>query len=317
MPDYATDYRATESPRASNCTVGSEPEEWRTVVSLPLYEVSSLGRARNRETGQVLSVVMKHGRPCVQVMRAPGRQTTAGLATLVLEAFNSSRPRSCVARFRDGDATNARVDNLYWGAWNEKPKPKRLCVRVKAVRFPKPSPSLPGEEWKPVAGFVALECSNLGRFKRHGQVLEPKLSPSCTYARFKSLAQDGRVLTVKCGRVILEAFGNEKPNPHCHLGYRDGNPLNLRLENLLWSWGGAGVADHGPILDDFGMQDTARHLKPEFRGQNVGLSRLTTADAHQIKRQLAAGVPVNVIAESYGVSTQNVRLFDPRAWRKS
>jgi hypothetical protein len=294
-------------------------EEWRTVVTFPLYEVSSLGRARNKETGRLMSVIMKGGRPCVQVMRAPGRQTTAGLATLVLETFGSPRPRSSVARSRDGDATNVRFENLYWGAWNEpgpEPKTKRLRVRVKALHFPEPTPSLPGEEWRPVAGFVALECSNLGRFKRHGIALRLKPKPKDDFPRFQSLADDGRTLSVKCAKVILEAFGTTKPNGHCHLGYRDGNPFNLRLENLLWAWGGAGVADHGPILDDYGIQDTARHLKPEFRGQRVGLGRLTSSDAHQIRKRLAAGVPVNVIAEEYGISTQNVRLFDERAWRK-
>jgi len=307
QPEYTTDFESDLI------------EEWRTVLTLPLYEVSSLGRIRNRETGHFPSAVMKHGRPCVQVMRAPGSQTTAGLATLVLEAFGNPRPRSCVARFKDGNASNVRADNLYWGAWNEPlpaASPKRLRVRVKRVRFPEPSPSLEGEEWKPVAGFVALECSNLGRFKRHGRALDLKPKPHDEYARFKNLAEDGRSLTVKCAKVILEAFGTTKPNPHCHLGYRDGNPFNLRLENLLWSWGGPGVANHSPILNDFGIQDTARHLKPEFRGQNVGLSRLTSSDAHQIQKRLAAGVPVNVIAEEYGISTQNVRLFDKRAWRK-
>lgn len=212
-----------------------------------------------------------------------------------------------------------RLENLYWGAWNETqpaPKPKRLHVRVKALRFAEPSPSLPGEAWRPVAGFVALECSNLGRFKCHGRALDLKPNPKDEFARFKSLAEDGRSLSVKCAKVILEAFGNIKPNPHCHLGYRDGNPFNLRLENLTWAWGGIGVARRGRIVDDFGIQDTARHLKPEFRGQRVGLGRLSSSDAHQIRKRLAAGVPVNVVAEEYGISTQNVRLFDERAWRK-
>jgi len=316
-------------------------EEWRTPDGFARYEVSSLGRVRNIESGRLANVLNKNGRPCVNLMRAPQRQTTVSLLSLVLETFGPPRPSlSHLARPHDGDTFNARANNLYWAAWNDAVAPK--------VKRARPPESIPGEEWRVCPSYPGYEVSSLGRFRNRTAGNFMTVRDRKGYAPTIGLTTlSGNQETCSAAQLVLEAFVGPPPNLRPRARYRDGDKRNLKPDNLYWWEPGKPdvepppatfrvrigkvtlkvvappepkprcvIRRRGRIPDDFGMQDTARHVKPEFRGQNVGLSRLSGADTQQIRKRLAAGVPVNVISEEYGISTQNVRLFDPRSWRK-
>lgn len=88
-------------------------EAWKVVPSSNGYfEVSTLGRIRNRETGRILN--RKATRRCC-VGKHKGTVTHFS-SLVVLETFKGKEPEgySHRIRYKDGDKTNWAVDNLEW-----------------------------------------------------------------------------------------------------------------------------------------------------------------------------------------------------------
>lgn len=89
---------------------------------------------------------------------------------------------------------------------------------------------LPGEEWRPITGFVWFEVSNLGRVRsmRVGRV--------CTQGKhrqgYRLVAMEKMARHVH--RLVAAAF---IPNPENYLvvHHKDSNPSNNRVENLQWT----------------------------------------------------------------------------------
>jgi hypothetical protein len=112
------------------------PEEWRSVVDFPGYEVSNLGRVRStgltrwvpqRKTGVPYKVTAppkllkpgthySKGRPVCQTvyLRRDGKTYTCRIHRLVLLAFVGPCPPNMEGCHEDGDCTNNSVDNLRW-----------------------------------------------------------------------------------------------------------------------------------------------------------------------------------------------------------
>ncbi len=85
-------------------------ERWRPMPGHPAYQVSDFGRVKNPE-GRFI------GRP--NHSKGYWRVSIEDHAILqvhllVLEAFVEPRPPGGRARFRDGDPSNCRFDNLRW-----------------------------------------------------------------------------------------------------------------------------------------------------------------------------------------------------------
>lgn len=89
-------------------------EEWRPVEEFPSYEVSSLGRIRNRkgllalhtrEDGYVMCNLYRNGVP-----------SSFRLNRLVCRAFNGApTDPEALALHKDHDRSNNTASNLYWG----------------------------------------------------------------------------------------------------------------------------------------------------------------------------------------------------------
>ena len=96
----------------------SDMEEiWRTIDWRPLYEVSNLGRIRNRRMKRILTTnpTKSHRHPQVWLYSEYWRTTEQfTLSHIVYNAFNN-RTRSYTDRIghKDGDITNNCIDNLY------------------------------------------------------------------------------------------------------------------------------------------------------------------------------------------------------------
>lgn len=93
-------------------------ERWKSVRGTK-YEVSTLGRVRNKKTGRIL-------KPMMTGARRPGGQTAKvrfstnpridySIADLVLSCFVSVKPVDHVAMHKDDDRTNNKLSNLSWG----------------------------------------------------------------------------------------------------------------------------------------------------------------------------------------------------------
>ena len=91
-------------------------EIWRTIDWRPLYEVSNLGRVRNRNTGHILTTnsTKSHKHPQVWLYSEFWRATEQfTLSRIVYNAFNDHKiqwPKRI--KHLDGDITNNRLDNL-------------------------------------------------------------------------------------------------------------------------------------------------------------------------------------------------------------
>ena len=93
-------------------------EIWRTIDWRPLYEVSNLGRVRNRKTGRILATnpTKSHKHPQVWLYSEYWRATEQfTLSHIVYNAFSNNRPSYYTDRIghKDGDIMNNRFNNLY------------------------------------------------------------------------------------------------------------------------------------------------------------------------------------------------------------
>lgn len=98
-------------------------ETWKAVRGYEgRYEVSDLGRVRSLpKRRQPNTIILKtppaaDGYPVVNLSNVEGRRSVKKVHRLVLEAFCG--PGTIMHPFalhRDGDRTNARLSNLYWG----------------------------------------------------------------------------------------------------------------------------------------------------------------------------------------------------------
>ncbi len=89
-------------------------EEWRDVVEFEdLYEVSNLGRVRNKETKHILKPETKLNGYIEYHLSKYGRDWKRRAHKLVLEAFTGKHPGLEVNHI-DHDKGNNRLDNLEW-----------------------------------------------------------------------------------------------------------------------------------------------------------------------------------------------------------
>jgi HNH endonuclease/NUMOD4 motif len=84
------------------------------------YSVSTYGRVRNDRTGQLLNPTIdrrKGGQPTCRKVRFGPRADlrTYRVGSMVLETFRGKRPAGKEGCHRNGDPTDDRLSNLYWG----------------------------------------------------------------------------------------------------------------------------------------------------------------------------------------------------------
>lgn len=93
-------------------------EKWETIQDYPNYEVSNLGRFRNKRTGQILKQFLKtkrstHGYWNVFLYNKDGRRQFLS-HRLVAKAFIPNPNNFPQVNHKDEDGRNNCVDNLEW-----------------------------------------------------------------------------------------------------------------------------------------------------------------------------------------------------------
>ena len=93
-------------------------EEWRRINWNSLYEVSNMGRVRNRNTGRILKTnpTTSHKRPQVWLYNTyHGTTCEYSLAKVVYTTFNKEGEMWGTKRIyhHDGDVMNCKLENLY------------------------------------------------------------------------------------------------------------------------------------------------------------------------------------------------------------
>ena len=177
-------------------------------------------------------------------------------------------------------------------------------------------PSVPGVEFRDIDGFPGYCVGVDGSVWSRKNTCPPfglgenwhRLSPGRIGRRSRveslmvGLSDRGRRGQFRVHRLVLEAFVGPCPEGHegCH---NDGNPLNNRLSNLRWDTPSAN------------NRDKERHGTHQIGSRN-GRSKLTEADAADIRRRCADGQQKADVARDYGVSATLVRfIVGRRNWR--
>ncbi len=105
-----------------------QPEDWRSIPSLPEYEASSYGRVRRR---QYVAAMPRGGERRYGGKAWPGswdgkrfvfvfRGKTYRVAPLICEAFHGPKPApALVCKHGDENSRNNWPDNLSWGTQKE------------------------------------------------------------------------------------------------------------------------------------------------------------------------------------------------------
>lgn len=88
-------------------------EVWKKIDDYPDYEVSSLGRIKNIQTGKILKQeIKKEGYASIRIFNSARKRKHLNVHALVAEAFLS--PKSECVNHKDGNKTNNNVNNLEW-----------------------------------------------------------------------------------------------------------------------------------------------------------------------------------------------------------
>lgn len=90
-------------------------ETWKQVIGYDMYQVSNLGRIRNKNTGKVLKPAYQSSGYTIVCLRKDGKNNTEPVRRIVMNAFNpidNSNKYDII--HIDNDKTNNTVDNLKW-----------------------------------------------------------------------------------------------------------------------------------------------------------------------------------------------------------
>lgn len=90
-------------------------ETWKQVIGYDMYQVSNLGRIRNKNTGKVLKPAYQPSGYTIVCLRKDGKNNTEPVRRIVMNAFNpidNSNKYDII--HIDNDKTNNNVDNLKW-----------------------------------------------------------------------------------------------------------------------------------------------------------------------------------------------------------
>ena len=161
------------------------------------------------------------------------------------------------------------------------------------------------EEWRPVVGFEGIyEVSSEGRVRRSpnaprrnstkpGRILNATISQSARYYRV-TLHHRDKVARKCVHRLVAEAFLGPAP-PFRQVNHIDGDRANNRAANLEY------VTAKGNVAHAW----RTGLCKPS-RGTDHGCARLTEHDVFVIRDAYDRSVPLEHIANTFGISTGSV-----------
>lgn len=95
-----------------------------------------------------------------------------------------------------------------------------------------PLTHIPGERWHPISGLEHYAVSDRGRVASGARLMRQLLNRGGRPTVW--LAARGTRKSRAVAGLVLDAFGPERPSNAFVVGHRDGNEINVAIENLLW-----------------------------------------------------------------------------------
>ena len=96
-------------------------EKWKEIEKYPNYEVSNMGRVRNKETKQIL-------RKTYNIVVINGK--FRNVAVMVLEAFKNVSMNNRKVYYKDDDDSNCALSNLSYKPFKKKKEKKKPIVQL-------------------------------------------------------------------------------------------------------------------------------------------------------------------------------------------
>ena len=96
-------------------------EKWKEIEKYPNYEVSNMGRVRNKETKQIL-------RKTYNIVVINGKFRNVGV--MVLEAFKNVSMNNRKVYYKDDDDSNCALSNLSYKPFKKKKEKKKPIVQL-------------------------------------------------------------------------------------------------------------------------------------------------------------------------------------------
>jgi hypothetical protein len=171
------------------------------------------------------------------------------------------------------------------------------------------------EIFKVIENFPLYEVSDYGRVRSwNGYKTERRSSPkyltfgiqgkSSNYRRpIVVLVANKKNSTRRVSRLVLEAFGVQRPTNKHVCAHNDGNPENNNINNLRWA-----------TLKE-NSEDSRKHgTRP--RGSLNGSSKLTESDIPEIIKLKKGGMSSYALAKQYKVChTTILNVFNRKQWK--
>ena len=222
MTEQGMDAKSTDATNSVACNEATE--EWRPVVGYEvLYEVSSLGRVRDRDTKEIVTTTVRHRKLYLSMYKAhPTGDSRRQVALLVATTFIAN-PDNCErVRHLDGNPANNAVSNLAWYM--------PICLASTLSQ---------DITWADIPGFdgvYAISDTGLVRNNKTDKLMRPskrKVGGYLHVCLFKTV--DGKVLRSykSIHRLVAEAF-LPCPGPTYQVDHIDGDRENNCVSNLRW-----------------------------------------------------------------------------------
>ncbi|GAA3990611.1 NUMOD4 domain-containing protein [Hymenobacter antarcticus] len=170
-------------------------------------------------------------------------------------------------------------------------------------------PVATSEVWLPVAGFAdRYRVSSYGkvvslRYKRTTRVRLMRMSGASRYPSV-TLCNEATIIQVGLNRLVAQHF--LAPPADARQTFvlpRDGNHLNLRVDNLQWVY-------------PYKAADEAMAAYLYHVGERHHNSRLSTAEVAQVRHLAAQGTTQKTIAQRFNVSRPAISLIVNRHTRR-
>jgi len=121
-----------------------------------------------------------------------------------------------------------------------------------------------------------------------------------------NLSDNAVLKTFSVAKLLLITFISPPPSEHAWASFKDGNPLNLKLDNLVWS--------DSPDAHKRGVE---RHGGAFTYGEALNHTKLTPAIVEQMRQDNEQGMTQQAIATKYGVTRRTAaRAIRGEYWKQ-